>query len=234
MNIADRSTRPGPKSPGPKSLGHVALHYNSADNGPKAARLLELMGFSRLQEIVLPDGNIFYQFLINEDRVHDGVGTVYLARLPQVNADMTAAIRQALRVGEADEHPAVAAMRRGQQDDPEVGFHFGVMVETLDDLEETVLRLQQADRDDAALQGHMKIIVNRARPGDAEIDAMMDASPVFGSATRYCYGRNGCQVFVETDLIAAGPLGENMVIEFDHAFAGRPVNMFNKTELAGS
>jgi len=226
MNIVDRSIQLSLKS-----LGHIALHYDSADKGPKAARLLELMGFTRLQEIPLPDGSIFYQFLINEDRVHDGVGTIYLARLPRANADMTAAIRQALRVGEADEHPAVAALRKGQQDDPEICFHFGVMVETLTDLEETVLRLQEASRDGAELQGHMKIVVNRARPGDEEIDALMDASPVFASATRYCYGRNGCQVFVETDLIAGGPLGENMVIEFDHAFAGRPVNMFNKTEL---
>lgn len=59
----------------------------------------------------------------------------------------------------------------------------------------------------------------------------MEASPTFRDATRHCYGRNGCQVFVQTDLLASGPLGDNMVIEFDHAFADRPVNMFNKTEL---
>ncbi|WP_247232651.1 hypothetical protein [Sphingobium agri] len=32
----------------------------------------------------------------------------------------------------------------------------------------------------------------------------MNASPVFHDATRYCYGRFGCRVFVETDLLARG------------------------------
>lgn len=225
-NSADKQSQQGSKA-----LGHVALHYRNTEEGPKAARLLELMGFTRLQEIPLPDGSIFYQFLVNEDRVHDGVGTIYLAHQPKAIAGMTAAIRQALKIGTPEEHPAVETLRASQKADPEVGFHFGVMVDSLQALEDTILTLDEANRNLPDLQGRMSIIVNRAKPGDAEIDARMAASPVFGDAQRHCYGRNGCQVFVETDLIVSGPLGENMVIEFDHAFEGRPVNMFNKTEL---
>jgi hypothetical protein len=214
-----------------KALGHVALHYKTPADGPHAARLLELMGFRRLQGIPLPDGSIFYQFLVNEDRISDGVGTLYLALRPQPLEALISAIRDALKVGTPEEHPAAQRLRVEQERNPEVDFHIGIMVDALDDLESTILRLKEAAANDPHIQGRLTFTVNRAKPGDAEIDARMDASPVFGDATRFCYGRNGCQVFVETNLLASGPLGENMVVEFDHAFEGRPVNMFNKTEL---
>lgn len=213
---------------GKKTLGHVALHYKTLEDGPKAARLLDLMGFRRLQQFTIPDGSTFYQFLVNEDRIEDGVGTIYLLKLPEKMAALNEAVREALKVGKPDQHPAVQQLYDYQAQDPESGFHIGLMIDRLDELETIVMRL----KDDVELQGRVKLIANRARPGNAQIDAAMAASPVFGDAERHCYGRFGCQVFVQTDLLASGPLGADMVIELDHAFPGQPVNMFNKTETA--
>lgn len=212
-------------------LGHVALHYRCEEDAPKAARLLDMMGFIRLQEIRLPDGSMFYQFLINEDHRDSGVGTIYLSAQPRALADLNGAIREALRVGMEDEHPAVQSMRSAQVADPEAGFHIGIMVHTFDVLEGLIGRLEEANRNDADLMARLKLTLNRAKSGDPRIDALMDGSNAFSHTTRECYGRFGCQVFVETDLFACGPLGENMVIEFDHVFEGHPLNMFNKTEL---
>jgi hypothetical protein len=56
----------------------------------------------------------------------------------------------------------------------------------------------------------------------------MDASPVFWDAARYTYGMNGVQVFVETDLLAGGPLGDNWVFEFDYVFPRYAENILNR------
>jgi hypothetical protein len=77
----------------------------------------------------------------------------------------------------------------------------------------------------------VEFIFNRAKPGDAEIDARMDASPLFADAVRHTYGRNGVQAFVRTDLLIGGPLGDGVVLEFDYVFPGRPENMLTRTEL---
>ena len=111
------------------SLGHVALHYKSPEDGPNAARLLDLMGFRRLQEIPLPNGSIFYQFLVNDDRLVDGVGTLYLTLRPKLLEALNLAIREALKVGTPQKHPAVQALSREQEINPEVGFHIDIMVD---------------------------------------------------------------------------------------------------------
>lgn len=59
--------------------------------------------------------------------------------------------------------------------------------------------------------------MNRSRPGDAGLDA----SPIFGDCTRYAYGRNGVQVFVTTDIVTAGQLGDRMYFELDYVFPDR-------------
>ena len=188
------------------SLGHVALHYKSPEDGPNAARLLDLMGFRRLQEIPLPNGSIFYQFLENDDRLVDGVGTLYLTLWPKPLEALNSAIREALKVGTPQKHPAVQALSREQEINPEVGFHIGIMVDALADLDAMMARLKDTNASEPGIKGRLKFTVNRAKPGDHQIDALMETSPTFRDATRHCYGRNGCQVFVETDLLASGPL----------------------------
>ena len=215
-----------------KVLGHLALHYRTAEDAPRAAKLLEILGMKRLQEIPFGGGVVFYQFLVGDDPTGRGIGTLYLSMVPPPLAGITQTIRELLKVGTAEEHPAVAELRRGQEIDPEMNFHVGLMNNSLEEVERIMLALAEANESDPDLKGRLKLTTNKARSGgDAAIEARMDSSPVFSQTDRYTYGRYGCQAFVETDLLAGGPLGENLVIELDFAFPDRPDNMFVKTEV---
>lgn len=212
-----------------KTLGHVALQFRDTADGPAAAGLLQMLGFGIVQEIPLPNGSTFYQLAIDQRAPLDGDGILYLSRMSDQQLALVSAIEQALKVGQSGEHPCVAAMREAQVADPEVGFHVGILMKSLEELEQAVERVRAAANNDPRLKGRVKFIANRARRGDPEIDARMDASPVFGSTQRECYGKYGCQAFIETTLLRGGPLGESLVIELDYVFPGHPQHMFNNT-----
>jgi hypothetical protein len=214
-----------------KTLGHVALHYRKTEDGPRAARLFEKLGYARVQEFPLPNGSRFYQFAVDANAPLEGDGIIYLSRASDQQLALLEAVHSALRVGQPDQHPAVAAMRSAQVSDPEVTFHVGLLMKSLEELEKVVVDIRESAQRDPNFIGRINIVANRARRGDAGIDARMDASPVFGSTARECYGRYGCQAFIETSLLTSGPLGENLVIELDYLFPGHPRHMFNKTEI---
>lgn len=54
---------------------------------------------------------------------------------------------------------------------------------------------------------------------------------MFGSCSRFAYGSNGVQVFVETDLVRSGQLGESMVFELDYVFPGYDSHILSVVEL---
>jgi hypothetical protein len=218
-------------SPISKTLGHLALHYRKTEDGPRAARLFEKLGYVRVQEIPLPNGSNFYQFAVDGNAPLEGDGILYLSRASEQQLAVLDAVHSALRIGQSNEHPAVSAMRAAQVTDPEVTFHVGILMKSLEELESLVVNLRESAQHDPDFKGHIKVIANRARRGDAKIDARMDASPVFGHTPRECYGKYGCQAFIETDLLTSGPLGDNLVIELDYVFPGHPQHMFNKTEI---
>src|SRR5690606_24643560 len=93
------------------------------------------------------------------------------------------------------EHAAVREMREAMKADPEYSFHVGLLTHSLEELEGLVSTLRDLAANDPALKGRLNIVINRPLPGDAEVDARLDASPVFGGVTRHAYGRNGVQVF---------------------------------------
>jgi len=213
-----------------KTLGHLALHYRTPDDAPRAAKLLELLGMNRLQEIPFGGGMVFYQFTVAEDHSGRGIGTLYLSLVPQPLAELTQVIRGLLKIGTPEEHPAVAAAREVQNADPEANFHVGLMVNSLEEIERLMLLLGEANESDPDLKGRLKLVTNKARAGgDAGIEARMQGSPVFSRTERSTYGLYGCQAFIETDLLVGGPLGENMVIELDYVFPGHPDHLFVKT-----
>ena len=214
-----------------QTLGHLALHYRAVEDGPRAARLFEKLGFVRVQDIPLPNGSRFYQFAVDPNAPLEGDGIIYLSRASDQQLALLAAVHSALRVGQPDQHPAVGAMRSAQVSDPEVTFHVGILMKSLEQLEKLVVDIRDSAQHDPDFIGRINIVANRARRGDAQIDARMDTSPVFGSTPRQCYGKYGCQAFIETDLLTSGPLGENLVIELDYVFPGHPQHMFNKTEI---
>jgi len=212
------------------TMGHLALHYSPAAEGPKAAKLLRLLGFSETQMLPLPGGN-FYRFVVNDSHHAAGDGVIYLSAVPQPQQNLVDAVHAALKIGQADQHPSVAGMRAMLEADPEASFHLGFLVPSLERLEEIVLALQEGAANDPDLQDRVELTFNRARLGDTDVDGRLDASPVFGSVTRYAYGRNGVQVFIKTDLLKSGALGENTVLELDYVFPGTTSHILSVVEL---
>lgn len=212
------------------SMGHLALHYGTAEEGPAASRLLQELGLRETQVLPLPGGN-FYRFVVNAGHFSRGDGIVYLSALPEPQAKLIAAIHAALRVGTDNEDDAVTGYRAMMATDYEASFHFGFLVSSLEDLEGIVLRLRGLNETDPLLKGRLNIGMNRARRGNPEVDARLDASPVFGSCSRFAYGSNGVQVFVETDLVRSGQLGESMVFELDYVFPGYDSHILAVVEL---
>ena len=212
------------------SMGHLALHYGTAEEGPAASRLLQELGLRETQVLPLPGGN-FYRFVVNAGHFSRGDGIVYLSALPEPQAKLIAAIHAALRVGTDNEDDAVTGYRAMMATDYEASFHFGFLVSSLEDLEGIVLRLRGLNETDPLLKGRLNIGMNRARRGNPEVDARLDVSPVFGSCSRFAYGSNGVQVFVGTDLVRSGQLGESMVFELDYVFPGYDSHILSVVEL---
>lgn len=205
---------------GARSMGHMALHYKTKEEGPLAARLMSMLGYVLTQDLLLPGDIHFYRFVVDPRHAPRGDGIVYLSLLPEAQQELIDAVHAALKVGQPDQHPAVTAMREKMDQDPEYSFHYGTLLESLEDLEAIFVGLEEANRSDPELQGRLKLAYNRALPGNAEVDARLDASPIYGSVTRYAYGKNGVQAFLETDILSSGILGESMFLEFDYVFPG--------------
>jgi hypothetical protein len=214
-----------------RSMGHFALHYAKPDEGPLAARLLSLLGFINTQDLSLPNGTHFYRFVVDPKNVSRGDGIIYLSSVPTAQQAVIDAMRAALKVGLSTEHPAVGQLRAAQEADPEHGFHVGVLLESLEALEATVLNLKKLADVDPELKGRLKVVLNRSLPGTAEVDARLDASPLYGNVTRRTYGRNGVQAFIVTDILSSGPLGEDLVIELDYIFPGYDRHILSVVEV---
>jgi hypothetical protein len=214
-----------------QTLGHVSVHYRNPDEGPLAARLFELLGLRRQLGFPLPDGTWFYQYYVERDGPSGADGIIFLSALPQANRAIIAAIGEALRVGMPGEHPAVAGLLAAQAADPESQFHVGILLDSLEAIEETILNFQQLDANDPDLKGRIKTIVNRARPGNPDIDRRLDDSPLYRDVKRYTYGRGGVQAFIETDVLTTGPLGGPFVVELDYVFPGQTKHILNSVEL---
>ncbi|GLV30635.1 hypothetical protein TomTYG75_31500 [Sphingobium sp. TomTYG75] len=213
-----------------RSMGHVALYYPNAEDGPVAAKLLTLLGFVETQMLPFPQGN-FYRFVVHNDNRSRGDGIFYLAALPAAQAALNKAAREALGYGTDKEHAAVAALREAVDSDPEYTFHIGTLVDSFEVIEKMTLALIDANENDPDLKGRLKVKVNRPRQGNAEIDAQLDASPAFGNVTRYAYGRNGLQLFVETDLLTSGQIGDTLILEFDYVWPGFDSHILSVVEL---
>lgn len=213
------------------SMGHIALHYPQPEDGPVAAKLLSLIGLRQTQVLPLADGTNFYRFVVHDRHYDRGDGILYLSHVPPAQKALYAAIRDALAIGTAAEHESVRAMREALTTDPEYSFHVGLLTSSLEELESLVATLRDKAANDPDLKGRIDITINRPLPGDTAIDARLDASPVFGNVTRHAYGRNGIQVFIATDLIVSGPLGENTVIEIDYVFPGSTSHILSVVEL---
>jgi hypothetical protein len=213
-----------------RSMGHLAMHFGPKSDGPIAARLLEIIGLTQTQVIEFPAGN-FYRFVVHGSHFARGDGIVYLSALPKPQVRLIEAIHAALGVGTDQEHATVKGMRDMMDSDFEASFHFGFLLDTLDDLERVMLTLEELNASDPDFKGRLNLGYNRARPGNAEVDARLDASPVYGKVSRHAYGSNGVQAFIETDILRGGQLGNSMVIELDYVFPGYDSHVLSVVEM---
>lgn len=214
-----------------RSMGHIALHYRTAEDGPAAARLLEILGFTQVQAFPLPGGGTFYQYILDGASETGAEGILYLSPLPEPDRALMTAIRAGLGIGTDHQSPTVAAFRAAQAADPEYGFHVGVLADSLEWIETTMETFRQLNETDPAFRGRLNLLCNRARRGTPEVDARLDASPLFSTTPRYIYGYNAVQAFIDTDIFVGGPLGEKLVFELDYVFPGYPDNMFTRTVI---
>jgi len=205
-----------------KTLGHLALHYRTKEDGPAAAKLLDLLGFARVPS---PQGYPFYHYVVDGAATNNGDGILFIMEQPQALHELNKAIREALKVDQPGEHPVVAKVRAAHDSDPEYDLHLGVLFDSLEEVEQRIMRVREAGTSDPDLRGRVKIILNRARPGTTEVDERMDRSPVFKGVDRFTYGRNGIQAFIETDLFITGGLGDKFVFELDYVFPGHSDNI---------
>lgn len=222
--------RVSPVSDGALSMGHVALHYPVPEDAAPAALLLRMFGLHETQMLPLPNGN-FYRFVVSQDHTARGDGIIFLSCLPEAQGRLVAAIQDALRIGTDQEHEAAGAYRQMLAEDFEASFHFAFLVHSLEELEALAQKLQDLAEHDPAFKGRLTLGINRAQRGDPAVDARLDASPVFGSATRYTYGKGGVQVFVATDLMRTGPLGDSMIFEFDFVFPDQSSHILSVVEV---
>ena len=207
-----------------KSLGHLALHYRRKEDGPAAAKLLDMLGFTRVSS---PTGYPYYHYVVDSKLTYHGDGILYVMELPEALRELNEAIQDALKIGQPGEHPVIAKVRAAQDSDPEYDLHLGVLYESLEAIEGVILKVQDAIANDPELRGRAKVILNRARPGNDDVDARMNESPIFGKIDRYTYGHHGIQAFVETDLFVAGAIGSQFVFELDYVFPGYKDNILS-------
>src|SRR5690606_12002111 len=100
---------------------------------------------------------------------------------------------------------------------PESAPHAGIVYDSLDELEAPLQRLEAHAAPGGPLEGHVRVVRFRARPGlAAEVAARLVASPVFTGDARPAFGDHIVQCFVHTDLF--GSLTSARVIELDFAF----------------
>jgi hypothetical protein len=205
-----------------KTLGHLAMHYRSKEDGPAATKLLDLLGFTRVRS---PEGYPYYHYVVDGGATNNGDGILFIMEQPQALRELTRVIRDSLKVDQPGEHEVVAKVRAAQNSDPEYDLHLGVLFNSLEEIEERIARIRDAELNDPELRGRIKIILNRARPGTAEVDKRMDRSSIFSDVRRFTYGRNGIQAFIETDLFVTGALGDKFVFELDYVFPGYTDNI---------
>lgn len=211
-------------------ISHVNLHYRDAEDGPLAAELLKTLGLACTQELHFDGGNIFYRFTIHDADVNRPDGIVYLSKLPSAVADLVSQSRGVLGADSGTPHGTVCAARSAQDQDPELNFHVGFLMGSLETLEDRIGRLQAMERDDPRFKGRMKFVFNRPPRAHEAEDSRLDASPVFGGSDRLTFGYHGVQAFVVTDLVVSGPLAEAMSFELDYVFPGHEQHVLSVVE----
>jgi hypothetical protein len=200
------------------TIGHVAMHYRPGDEAG-ARRLFELLGCTLVDNGPNPGHDGFCSIVVAGDDWNYVDDMLYLAKASAPQLALDDAVADALGAGGDDQHPALTAWEDLRGEWPESATHVGLRFRSLDDVERAVEAVQAAGAPGGELEGRVSVSWFRARKGKRpEIDARMDASPVFGDDDRSAFSDYGVQCFVRTDLFAAGLLTFGQLIELDYYF----------------
>ena len=193
-----------------RSMGHLALYYLPGHE--RAARtLLADIGCALVDNGWAPGRDGFCSAVLDEPTATHSDNLVYLSKMH----DEQVRIEKAL--GETLDQLGVGQSWRGISESPEIRPHFGIRYHSMEALEGSLLALERDASTGGPLEGHVKILRFRARPGlDSAVDARMAASPAFVGDERPGFADYLVQCFIRTNLF--GNLTSAGLIELDYAF----------------
>jgi hypothetical protein len=148
---------------------------------------------------------------------------MFLSKLTEEQAAVEEAIAAALRAGEPDEDPAVGKLRESMLVKPESTSHIGVRYSTLEELERVLSAVEEAAAPGGALEGRIRLVKYRPRPGDdpALNEPVVDriaSSPAFTGQEQPSFAPHWIQCFITTDLCGFGILSFGSTFELDYVF----------------
>jgi len=221
MSIDDNAIAP-PQQAGSR-LGHLALHYAPGDE-QQARRLLELMGFTLVDNGPAPGRDGFCTVLLDGDEDRRADNVMFLSQLPAEQIALERAIREALASDESADHELVGRFRALASEKPEITSHIGIRIERLAELESIIAGLEAAAAPGGELEGRIEIVKYRPRPGgiteddDRAVAAQIAASAAFDGDEQISFARHWIQCFVSTDLCGFGILSFGSTFELDYVF----------------
>lgn len=195
-----------------RALGHVALAVGPSD-GPAAARLLGLLGLEVTDNGPSKMGDPWYTAVVDPDTFGGLENLFFVVPVSEAQLRLEAAMGEALA-----DTPELVDYLASKREQPESTSHVALAYRDFDALEAAVQAVEDAVDDDPLLRGRVQVRAFRARPGDADVDERMATSDVFAHADDEAFVPRTVQVFVQTDIVAAGLLLLGQTFELDHVF----------------
>jgi hypothetical protein len=188
-----------------------------------ARHLLELLGCTLVDNGPAPGADGFCTVLVNGRDANYADNIMFLSKLTEEQAAVETAITTALRAGEPDEDPAVGKLRESMLVKPESTSHIGIRYDTLEELEGVLAAVEEAAAPGGALEGRIRLVKYRPRPGD---DAALNepvanriaSSPAFSGQEQPSFAPHWIQCFITTDLCGFGILSFGSTFELDYVF----------------
>jgi hypothetical protein len=193
-----------------RSMGHLALYYWPGLE--QAARALFTdIGCELADNGWAPGRDGFCTAVFDGPTANHSDNLVYLSKMHEEQVRIEKAL-----AGTLDEL-GMGASWGDISESPEIRPHFGIRFHTMEALEGSLMALERDASAGGPLDGHVKLLKFRARPGlDVATDSRMAASPAFRGDEKPGFADYLVQCFVRTDLF--GNLTSAGLIELDYAF----------------
>jgi hypothetical protein len=201
-----------------REFGHLALQYLPGDE--KLARhLLELFGCTLVDNGPDPGNDGFCTVLVNAGDANHADNIFFLGKVSDAQLAIEHALRETLALDSDTPSPLLTTFRERVLVAPESTSHLGIRYRTFDELERTLLAIEEATAPGGLLHGRASLVKYKARPGvDPVADEAIAASPAFTGDERPAFADGWIQCFVRTDLLGFGLLSLGSTFELDFVF----------------